>query len=166
MKGLNLSFECWCYHPQIRELVDLAHTFPDTTIILNHFGIPLGVGIYRGRSEEVFYHWRSNIEKLAKCDNVKIKLGGLNMPENGFDWHTKSLPPSSRQLIKATRRYFETAIEFFGVKRCMFESNFPVDKISCSYNVLWNAFKSLTKDYSKDERASLFHDTAVTTYRL
>ena len=88
------------------------------------------------------------------------------MPENGFGWHNRDKPPTSKELIKATRPYYEAAIEIFGVTRCMFESNFPVDKISCSYSVLWNSFKRLTKNYSSDEKRQLFHDTATRAYRL
>ena len=162
----GLSFEGWCYHPQIPTLTDLARVFPDTTIILDHFGGPLGIGPYAGRADEVFADWRSAIGPLAECPNVYAKLGGIAMDINGFGWHEREVPPTSEELMEATRRYYEHTIEIFGVERCMFESNFPVDKLSTSYNVLWNSFKRLTEDYSKDERAFLFHDTAARVYRL
>ena len=93
---------------------------------------------------------------LAECPNVMAKLGGLNMDINGFGWEERDLPPTSAELVEATRRYFDYTIETFGVERCMFESNFPVDKLSCDYTVLWNSFKLMTKGFSADERAALF----------
>lgn len=162
----NLSFEGWCYHPQIPQLTDLARAFPETTIILNHFGGPLGIGPYEGKQDEYFPAWKSAIADLAKCPNVVAKLGGLAMEINGYDWHIKQRPPTSLELMEATRRFYEHLIEQFGPNRCMFESNFPVDKVSCSYNVLWNSFKRLTANYSDAEKADLFHDTASRVYRL
>ena len=115
---------------------------------------------------QVFEVWREHINELATCSNVMAKLGGLNMDVNGFHWEARPQPPTGQELADATRRYFDHTIEKFGVDRCMFESNFPVDKLSCSYTSLWNAFKIMTADYSKDERAALFHDTATRVYRL
>ncbi len=162
----NLTFEAWCFHTQIPDLVDLARAFPDTTIILDHFGGPIGVGPYAGKEDEVFAAWRKNIGPLAECPNVMEKLGGLVMEVNGFGWHDKPKPPSSEELMERTRRYYEHTIDIFGVERCMFESNFPVDKVACSYNVLWNSFKRLTANYSAAEKAALYHDTAARVYRL
>jgi L-fuconolactonase len=162
----GLSLDIWCFHPQIREVTDMARQFPDLTIILDHFGVPLGVGAYAGCGDQVFTQWKADITELASCPNVMVKLGGIAMPENGFDWHKQPRPPTSLTLMQATRRYYETTIELFGVDRCMFESNFPVDSISCGYNTVWNSFKLLTQDWSKAERSALFHDTAVRVYRL
>ncbi len=162
----DLSFEAWCYHPQLPELIDLARAFPDTTIILDHFGGPLGVGPYAGKGDEIYAQWRTDIAELATCGNVVAKLGGINMEINGFGWHERERPPTSQELMEATRPYYEYSIEQFGVDRCMFESNYPVDKVSCSYNVLWNSFKRLTADYSAEDKAKLFHDTAARVYRL
>lgn len=162
----KLSFEAWCYHPQISEVTALARAFPDTTIILNHFGGPLGLGAYSGHADEIFEAWQKDITELARCQNVVAKLGGINMELNGFDWHERELPPTSEDLMQATRRYYEFAIKVFGVERCMFESNFPVDMVTCSYNVLWNSFKRLTADYSDAEKQQLYHDTAARVYRL
>ena len=115
----------------------------------------------------MFEEWRRSIGPLAECPNVHAKLGGLAMEVNGFGWHEREeAPPTSEALMEATRRYYEHAIEVFGVERCMFESNFPVDRVSCSYRVLWNSFKRLTAGWSEDERAQLFHDTAARVYRL
>jgi predicted TIM-barrel fold metal-dependent hydrolase len=162
----RLTFEAWVYHRQIPDVTALARAFPDTTIILNHFGGPLGVGTYAGRADEVYAAWRPAITELAGCPNVVAKLGGINMEMNGFGWHERPKPPTSEELCEATRRYYELTIEKFGVGRCMFESNFPVDKASCSYTVLWNSFKRLTAKSSAAEKAALFHDTAARVYRL
>ncbi len=162
----GLTFEAWCYHRQIPDVTALARAFPGTTIILNHFGGPLGIGPYAGKAQEVYAEWRTFISELATCPNVVVKLGGINMEVNGFGWHERPRPPGSQELADATRRYYEVTIEKFGVDRCMFESNFPVDKASCSYTVLWNSFKRLTSGYSAAERAKLFHDTAARVYRL
>ena len=162
----GLSFEGWCYHHTIPELTSLAKAFPDTTIILNHFGGPLGIGPYEGKQDEIFKTWRKDITELAKCQNVVAKLGGLNMEMNGFGWHLRPMPPTSDELVTEYRRYFEHTINKFGPDRCMFESNFPVDMVSCSYNVLWNANKKMAKGASAKEKAALFLDTATRVYRL
>ena len=162
----NLSFEGWLYHTQIAELTDLARTFPDTSIVLNHFGSPLGIGPYAGRRSEILAQWRLDIAELATCPNVVAKLGGINLPINGFGWHERERPPTSQELVEATAPYYEHCLERFGADRCMFESNFPVEKISCSYNVLWNSFKRIAAGCSADEKAKLFHDTASRVYRL
>ncbi len=163
---LGLSFEGWLYHPQIGELTELARAFPDTAIVLDHFGGPLGIGPYAGRRAEILEQWRKDIADLAQCPNVVAKLGGINMAINGFGWHERDRPPTSQQLSEATAPYYEHCIEQFGAERCMFESNFPVDKITCGYNILWNSFKRLTAGFSAGEKASLFHDTAARIYRL
>ena len=162
----NLSFEVWCSHPQIPDAVSLARAFPDTTIILDHLGGPCGIGPYAGKADEVFADWKTKLDELAKCPNVYAKLGGLNMDVNGYHWENRSKPPTSAELAAATRRYFEHTIEKFGPSRCMFESNFPVDKLSCSYTVLWNSFKILAKGFSADEKAAMFRGTAERVYRI
>jgi predicted TIM-barrel fold metal-dependent hydrolase len=162
----QLTFEAWCYHHQIPEVTDLARTFPDTTIILDHCGGPIGIGPYAGKADEVYAQWRAHVTELSTCPNVVAKVGGLQMEVNGFDWHTKPRPPTSQELVDATRPYYACLLEQFGAERCMFESNFPVDKVSCSYTVLWNAFKRLTAGASADDKAKLFHDTAARIYRL
>lgn len=163
---LGLSFDAWHFHTQIDELTDLARAFPDTTIILDHVGGPLGIGPYEGKRDEVSARWKSQITELARCENVVVKVGGMKMPICGFGWHKRAQPPSSAEIAEAVSPYYRFCIEQFGARRCMFESNFPVDKASCSYTVLWNAFKRLSADLSPDERAALFHDTAARVYRL
>jgi L-fuconolactonase len=164
----GLSFDSWLFHPQIPELADLAGKFPETPVILDHIGAPLAVGAYAGKRDAVFSNWRRDLTELARRDNVFVKLGGLAMHLFGFDLEPahRSTPASSEELAAAWRPYMETCIEIFGVHRCMFESNFPVDKRGVSYAVLWNAFKRLAKGCSAGEKAALFRDTAARVYRL
>ena len=162
----DLSFEAWCYHPQIPGLADLARAHPDNRIVLDHFGGPIGIGPYADKKDEVYEEWKANLADLATCENVVAKLGGLNMEVNGFDWHKNPIPPTSEELCEATRPYFEYTIEQFGPERCLFESNFPVDKLSCSYMVCWNSFKRLTANYSSNEKALMYHDVAKRVYKL
>ncbi len=162
----GLSFDSWNYHTQIAELTDLAKTFPDTTIILNHIGAPLGIGAYAGRRNEVFADWRRDIRELAKCPNACVKLGGMGMHVFGFEFEKQPLPPSSEELANAWRPFVESCVEAFGPQRAMFESNFPVDKRYYSYRVLWNAFKKLAAGYSANEKAELFFNAARRVYRL
>ena len=162
----GLSFDAWLYHPQIPELTDLAKAFPNTTIILDHFGGPVGIGPYAGKREEIFPAWRESISELARCENVFAKLGGSVMPINGFGFHKRDLPASSDENVAATDRYYRHTIDAFGVDRFMFESNFPVDRQSCSYHVLWNALKKMVADASESEKQALFYDSACLAYRL
>jgi predicted TIM-barrel fold metal-dependent hydrolase len=163
---LGLSFDAWLYHPQIADLTHLARTFPWQPIVLDHVGGPLGLGWYADQRQEILSAWRRDIRELADCANVSIKLGGLGMRINGFRFHHRERAPASQDLAEAWRPYVETCIEAFGVSRCMFESNFPVDKISGSYAIYWNAFKRLVAGASADEKAALFRDTAKRFYRL
>jgi len=163
---LGLSFDAWMYHTQLRELVDLARAFPETQIVLDHVGGPIGLGRYAGKRAETFAEWSARIRELAGCPNVHIKLGGLGMRMFGFNVHTSELPPSSEELAAAWRPYIETCITAFGPERAMFESNFPVDKGSCGYAVLWNAFKRIAAGCSAAEKAALFGATAAKFYRL
>lgn len=162
----GLSFDAWLYHRQIPELTALARANPETTIIFDHFGGPIGIGPYEGKRAEIFAQWKKDVAELAACPNVVAKLGGINMAVNGFGWHKRELPPTSDELVAATRDWYLHSIDVFGPDRCMFESNFPVDKLSCSYGVLWNAFKKIAGGFSEAEKASLFHDTAKRVYRL
>jgi L-fuconolactonase len=163
---LGLSFDAWCYHTQIPEVVDLARDNPEVTIILDHFGGPLGIGPYEGKADEVFAQWRETIAMLEDLPNVYFKLGGINMKINGYGWHKRDKPPTSDELVEKTAPYYETCINTFGVQRCMFESNFPVDKESVSYPILWNAFKKMTQSLTNSDKDWLFHDTATSVYRL
>lgn len=166
LAALGLTFDAWLFHPQLPLLTDLARSFPDTTIILNHVGAPLGVGPYAGRRAEIFESWRGLLVELARCPNVVVKAGGLGMLFFGFGFERRDVPASSAELAAAWRPYVETCIDAFGPERCMFESNFPVDKQSCSYATLWNAYKRIAAGYSAAEKAALFFGTANRVYRL
>jgi predicted TIM-barrel fold metal-dependent hydrolase len=163
---LGLHFDAWLYHTQFAELVELADDFPELRIVLDHMGGPLGIGPYAGRREQVFSDWRNNLAAVARCPNVSIKLGGLTMTSAGFGWHKRPAPPGSDELASAMRPYFDTCIQLFGPKRCMLESNFPMDRASCAYGILWNAFKRVTAHYALGERARLLRETAMDFYRL
>jgi L-fuconolactonase len=162
----GLTFEAWQYHPQLPDVLGLARAFPDTPIMLNHVGGPLGIGPYAGRRDEVFASWREGVRELAACPNVWVKLGGLGMAVYGFEFHRREPRPGSAELARAWRPYIETCIEAFGADRGVFESNFPVDKVSCSYDTLWNAFKRITSGASEAEKARLYRDNARAFYRL
>jgi predicted TIM-barrel fold metal-dependent hydrolase len=163
---LGLSFDAWLFHPQIGELTDLARAFPDTRIVLDHCGGPIGVGSYANRRQEIFPVWQAQVREIAKCPNVVVKLGGLAMRLLGYDFHERPIPPSSEDAAAAWRPYIESCIEAFGPGRCMFESNFPPDKGQCSYQVIFNAFKRIAAPYSEAEKTALFQKTATDFYRL
>lgn len=164
LSSRQLSFDAWAFHHQLGEIVDLAQSFPETTIIVNHVGGPLGVGPYSNRRSEIFLEWRESIKSLARCPNIVMKLGGLGMLYYGFDFHRREMPPSSIELALAWRPYIVTCVDYFGVERCMFESNFPVDGQSCSYSVLWNAFKRITENFSGEDKRHLYSECASRIY--
>ena len=163
---MGLTFEGWMYFPQLPELAEFARAIPNLQIILNHIGGLIRTGPYAGKDDEVFATWRRGVAAVAECPNVTIKLGGMGMPRTGFDWHTRASPIGSEELAAAMAPYMNFCIEKFGPNRCMFESNFPVDKVSFSHHVMYNAFKRLSQGYSANERTAMFHDTAVRTYRV
>ena len=163
---LGLCFDGYMYHTQLPELADLARAFPQTTIVVNHVGGAIGIGPYAGKRDAVFAEWHAGMRALGACANVFVKLGGMGMRLFGFDFATRAQPPSSQDLAQAWRPYIEACIEAFGAQRCMFESNFPVDKGTCSYAVLWNAFKRVTAQASAAEKSALFSGTASKVYRL
>jgi len=135
-------------------------------MVLDHFGTPVGVGRFAGRHNEIFEQWKIDIAEIAACENTVAKLGGLAMPDNGFGFHVAAVPPTSDELVSAQRRWFEHTIECFGPERCMFESNFPVDRLSLSYTVYWNAMQKLAVQYSDSEQDAMFSGTAQRVYRL
>jgi L-fuconolactonase len=163
---MGLSLDVGVCFPQLPELAAFADSVPDLTIILNHLGGLTRVGPYANRGDEVLPAWRGGIAEVAKCPNVNIKLGGIGMPRLGFDWHTRSRPIDSEELATSMAPIMSYCIEQFGPNRCMFESNFPVDKVSFSHHILFNGFKRFSKSYSISERAALFHDTAIRAYRI
>jgi predicted TIM-barrel fold metal-dependent hydrolase len=162
----GLGFDAYVCFPQLPELADLARQYPGTAIVLNHLGGPVGVGPYAGARDAVFSQWSASMRELARLPNVSVKIGGLGMRVMGYGFHDRDTPPTSQQLARAWKPWIEETIQCFGPGRCMFESNFPPDRGSFSYGVLWNAFKRLAAGYAPDERTQLFSGTANRVYRL
>lgn len=162
----GFTYDSWHYHHQNQEFLAVAQACPNTTMVLDHFGTPLGVGRFAGCHDEIFPAWCDDMREIAACENVVVKLGGLAMPDNGFGYHRGDRPPSSDRILADQRRWYEHMIECFGPGRCMFESNFPVDKMSASYTVVWNVFQKLVADFSDDEQTAMFSGTASRVYSL
>ena len=163
---LGLPYDALVLEPQLPELIDLARAFPDTQIILNHVAILPSPTSQASQQQERFPVWRDNIRSLSTLGNVVVKLGGLGMPLPAFKSFMSTPRFTSEQLAEEWKPYIETCIEAFGANRCMFESNFPVDSGTCSYPVLWNAFKRLAAGASTAEKTALFSGTAARVYRL
>jgi predicted TIM-barrel fold metal-dependent hydrolase len=164
--SMGLSYDTWHYHYQNQDFCELAKACPDTQMILDHFGTPLGVGPYASQRAQIFEQWKKDIAEIAKCSNVVAKIGGLAMPDNGFGWSERATPATSDEFCEAQRPYYLHTIDCFGPDRCMMESNFPVDRWSISYHVLYNGLKKIVADFSADEKRAMFHDTAERIYRL
>jgi predicted TIM-barrel fold metal-dependent hydrolase len=164
LSEMGLVFDAYQYHTQLPYLTELARAFPQTTFVLNHLATPLGVGPYAGRTEVIFTDWQRDLAEVAACPNVVMKLGGLMMPWTGFGFELRAKPPTSDELVAAQGRHYHAAIALFGASRCMFESNFPVDKIGVSYDVLWNAFKKIAARYTEAEQDAMFYGTAARVY--
>lgn len=162
----GLSFDAAVLHHQLPEITDLADAFPDTTIVLNHLGLALGMDMDEHGRAQVFTNWRDLIRELARRPNVFCKIGGLGMPFWGFGFENRSESVGYRELAAAWRPFVETAIEAFGASRCMMESNFPPDGRSCGFVPLWNALKHIVRAMSSEEKSALFQDTAARVYRI
>ena len=162
----ELSLDFWIYHTQLNELEFVAKNLPDLSIILNHIGGPIQVGPYEGKQGITHREWRRSMMRLSVFPNIKVKLGGLGMKVCGSKFNLNPKPPSSDQLSELWKSWFFETIDLFGTDRCMFESNFPVDKGSCSYGVLWNAFKKISANFSNDEKYKLFYQNALKTYKI
>ncbi|WP_240655652.1 amidohydrolase family protein [Paraburkholderia phosphatilytica] len=162
---MGLAFDAWLFYPQLPDLVSLLRDYPDSTVVMDHAGGVLGVDPHTDRAA-VFNAWRENLKPVASCPNVSVKIGGLGMLYAGWNFHLRDTPPSSEDLAKHWSPYVETCIDLFGPERCMFESNFPVDKQTCGYGVLWNAFKRITESFSPAEKLALYSGTAAQVYSL
>ena len=162
----GLSYDSWFHHIQLQGYIDLARACPDTVMIMDHFACPLGVASFTDAHDEIFPVWQKQMDELARCDNVFLKLGGLAMPDNGFGWHIAERPPTSDEFLALQGRWYHHALDRFGAERCMFESNFPVDRMSLSYRVYYNAMKKLVAGASEAEKTALFMGTAASVYRL
>lgn len=162
----GLSFDAWVYHTQLEDVLELATAFPRIPLILDHIGGPLGVAGYQGRQDAALQEWLPWMKSLAQCPNVSVKLGGLGTAVFGFDFASRPEPPSSQALADVWRPVFDPVLELFGLERCMFESNFPVDRSSAGYGVVWNALKRMASGATIEQKKMLFHDNAVRLYRI
>lgn len=162
----GLSLDVWAYHTQIGEIADLAAFLPELLVVVDHAGGPIGTGRHAGRPAETFAEWRQGMQRLSELPNIRVKLGGLAMQVSGLRFYEAALPPSSEELAQAWRPFVETCVALFGPARCLFESNFPVDKGMAGYGCVWNAFKRLAAGYTEAEKAALFAGTACDVYRL
>ncbi|WP_146345589.1 amidohydrolase family protein [Phaeobacter marinintestinus] len=162
----GLTYDTWHYHHQAADFLDMVQAVPSTTIILDHFGTPLGVGRFAGKRDEIFEQWKQDMAALAECPNVFAKLGGLTMPDNGWGWHLAERPPTSDEFVAAQGDYYHHMVDMFGPERCMFESNFPVDRTGIGYHVLWNGFKKIAERYDGAAHDALFAGTARQVYNL
>lgn len=162
----ELSFDSWIYGPQIPNLIELADAFPDAVIVLDHCGTPIMQGDYAKDPEASFRAWADSIAELARRGNVWCKLGGLAKWISDLTFHQFPEPPTSQDLARAWQRWIDACIESFTPARCLFESNFPQEKPSCSYGVFWNGCKRMAAKYSDDEQAEMFARTAIRAYRL
>jgi predicted TIM-barrel fold metal-dependent hydrolase len=162
----GLTYDSWHYHHQNRDFIALARAVPETVMVLDHFGTPLGVGRFAGQREAIFDQWRRDMDDLSQCPNVMAKLGGFAMPDNGWGWMDRALPPSSDEIVAEQGKWYRHMLDVFGPDRCMFESNFPVDRVSVSYPVLWNAFKKIAAPLNEAAKDALFSGTARRVYGL
>lgn len=165
LRKFNLVLDCWHYFSQRSEFIKFLDVVQDTTVVLNHLGTPLGIGSSRYFGD-FFDEWKRFIEALGKKKNVYLKLGGLGMVDLGWGLHTRREPIGSEEYARLVKPLVIHAIECFGSKRCMFQSNFPVDRVSISYQVLWNAFKIICKELDYRMKAELFSETARLVYKL
>ena len=147
IRNRNLSFDIQIYKHQMQDAADLANKYDDVLFILNHTGEPCY------QTEEYIQSWEENMKKLAKCENVAAKISGLGM----FD---------PQWTIDSTRIFVEKTIQIFGIDRCMFASNFPVDKIFNTFDNYWESFKEITKNYSENDKKLLFSSNAEKFYRI
>ncbi|MEU2686823.1 amidohydrolase family protein [Streptomyces hygroscopicus] len=166
LAALDLSLDVWLFHHQLGDVATLADAVPDLRIVLDHCGGPLGYGPYADDRAGNFALWRAGLREVAARPNVVCKIGGLLARGAAFDYLTATRPPSSQELATIWRPWVETCIEEFGADRCLFESNFPVDKMGVSYGLLWNCYHLLTKEASDGERRRLFAESARGVYRL
>lgn len=160
------TYDTWHFHHQADDFLDLVRAVPSTTIILDHFGTPLGVGRFAGQRAAIFETWKKDMAALADCPNVHAKLGGFAMPDNGWGWHLQERPPTSDEFVDAQAEWYHHQIACFSPERCMFESNFPVDRTGISYHVLWNGLKKIADRYDAPARDAMFAGTARRVYRL
>lgn len=168
----GLSFDAWCYHHQLRDVAALARDVPEVPIILCHLGSPVGyagpfshTGHLAAEREAIAARWREDMQRLAEHENVYIKLSGVVMPVLGWDYHSRAEPRVER-LVEQLGPMVRWTLDTFGAHRCMFASNFPVDKASLSWSTLFQTYEAIVAERSEEEKRALFYDTARQAYRL
>jgi predicted TIM-barrel fold metal-dependent hydrolase len=161
----NLVFDTAVFYRQLPDIARIADEFPSLTIVLNHVGQATGL-TDPNRAAEVFAIWRQNMSDLAQRPNVICKVGGMGQPYFGFGFELRDKLPTYLELASVWRPWAETAIEIFGMERCMMESNFPADRRSCDFVTLWNALKHIVTSASRSDKNALFHDNAARVYRI
>lgn len=164
---MGFSFDAWLYHTQIAELVALAKEVPELTIVLDHLGGRLHATSTSPTASDIHASWRAAMTEAAACPNIVLKVGGIGMDNVfGTGWASLDAPPGSEQVASFWGDDVRWCIDTFGPSRCMLESNFPVDRQTLPYAVLWNAMQIMTDEYSESEKHDLFAATAARTYRL
>ncbi len=166
LQSVGLPLDIWVYHPQLADVVAVADRNPDLTIVLNHCGGPIGYGAYAGQLKETFAMWQRSIQEVAKRPNVVCKVGGILSRSATFNYVEAALPPTSEELASIWTPWFSTCFEALGMQRCLYESNFPVEKLGTSYAVLLNVFKRILSSFSEDERQAFFAGNASRIYKL
>lgn len=169
----GLTFDAWFYHHQLGEMVDLANAYPGTTFILGHMGTPIGLGgafaSYGGSDKarsEILRIWQEGLARVAECPNVLVKLSGFFMPVVGWGYHLRDQAPSMSEVLDRFRPMFDFVVQQFGVDRCMFASNFPMDKASISLETLYDVYWALCEDLGHQDKVKLFYDNAVACYQM
>ncbi len=162
---LGLSFDAMVLSPQLPDVLDLARSFPELSIVLNHLGNPVGIGSHATTVEEDFAEWRVHMAKIAECENVTVKMGGLGTFLSGSPNYLRTPPADSTTLAEEWRSWTEETIGLFGADRVMFESNAPSDCVG-PFATVCNAYQRITAGCSEDERRAIFAGTAARVYRL
>lgn len=167
LASMELSFDAWVFHPQLSEVAALAQSVPNLSVVVNHLGAPLGIGPYGNARDQVRSDWKAGMECVAQRPNVRLKIGGIGMDDKyDMGWVSRDAPPTSEEVAEYWTDDVRYCIELFGPDRCMFESNFPVDRQTLPYPVIWNAFQIMADGYTGNEQHELFYGTATRTYGL
>jgi predicted TIM-barrel fold metal-dependent hydrolase len=167
----GLTFDAWCYGPQLPDLRDAIASAPQTRVVLCHLGTPIGVGGPSGghghteaARASILARWKDDLAAIAALPNVHAKLSGLAMPVLGFGFHERPSPPTAGELSDRIGPLIEHALAVFGSGRCFFASNFPMDAVSVPWRTLYAAYASLASGHGREIRRGLFHDHAARFY--
>jgi predicted TIM-barrel fold metal-dependent hydrolase len=163
----DLSLDVFVFYNQLPDVMALARAVPDLPIVLNHSGGIITDPRFADQALEIISEWRASMRALAACENVVVKLGGMGMPPlAGNYWTQHEQPPTSQHHADWQRPYVMHIIDNFAVDRVMFQSNFPTEKPSANYGIVWNAFKRIAQGFGASEKSKMFFENAKTTYRL